>query len=112
VCLNLRRDMYDPGEKVVCVNGTFDPLHKQIYKDLPIEGEVYTIRESSLGRVRTGGKDSGCSFRVLLVEIVNGPDPYMNPDTAEELGFRSDRFAPVISEELEAEESISEPLYH
>jgi hypothetical protein len=104
--------MYDPGEKVVCVNGKFDPIHKAIYKNLPIEGEVYTVRESSLGRVRTGGKDSGCSFRVLLVEIVNGPDPYMNPDTAEELGFRSDRFAPMISEEQEAEAEMAEPTFH
>lgn len=100
--------MFEPGEKVVCVNGSFDPLHKKIYKDLPIENEIYTVRECSLGRMRTGGSDRGVSYRVLLVEIVNGPDPYMNPDTAEELGFRSDRFAPLLENEVEEEEEIFE----
>ena len=103
--------MYEPGEKIVCVNGKFEPVHKAIYKSLPIEGNVYTVRECSLGRVRTGGKDNGCSFRVLLVEIVNGPDPYMNPDAAEELGFRSDRFAPMVTEEQTYEAEIAEPSF-
>jgi hypothetical protein len=101
--------MYEPGEKVVCVNSDFAPLHKAIYRNLPLQDTVYTVRECTLGRTRTGGADKGCSFKVLLVELVNDPDPYMHPDQAEELGFRSDRFAPVISEELEVEAEIYEP---
>jgi len=99
--------MFDPGEKVVCVNDTFSAFERRIYSKLPIKDSVYTVRETSLGRRKTGG-DSGISYRVLLVELVNGPDPYMHPDRAEELGFRSDRFAPLVSEELEAEEEIFE----
>lgn len=102
--------MFEPGEKVACVNGDFAPLHKAIYRALPVKDQIYTVRECSLGRTKTGGPDSGFSYRVLLVELVNGPDPYMHPDHAEELGFRSDRFAPVISEEVEAEAEIVEPL--
>ncbi len=86
--------MFEPGERVVCVNGKFDPLHKRIYSALPVEGGLYTVRECSIGRSTTG-----VSYRVLLVELVNGPDPYMHESNAEELGFRSDRFAPLVSEE-------------
>jgi len=100
--------MFESGEKVVCVNDTFSQFERRIYRALPVKDSVYTVRESSLGRRKTGGGDSGISYRVLLEEIVNGPDPYMHPDRAEELGFRSDRFAPLISEELEAEAEIYE----
>lgn len=101
--------MFEPGEKVVCVNGDFPALVRRIYKSLPVKDEVYTVRECALGRVKSGGGgDSGVSYLVLLVELVNGPDPYMHPDKAEELGFRSDRFAPVIDVEQEAEMEFAE----
>ncbi len=100
--------MFEPGEKVVCVNGDFPPLVRRIYRRLPLKDEVYTVRECSLGRLKSGGGDAGISYRVLLVELVNGPDPYMNPLQAEELGFRSDRFAPVIGAENEAEAEFAE----
>ena len=102
--------MFEPGERVACVNGDFAPLHRAIYRALPVQDGVYTVRECSLGRTRTGGPDPGCSYRVLLVELVNGPDPYMNPDSAEELGFRSDRFAPLVTEENTAEAEIEHSL--
>ena len=83
-------------------------MHRAIYRALPKKDVVYTVRASALGRTRTGGADKGCSYLVLLVELVNGPDPYMHPTVAEELGFRSDRFAPVISEEIGAEAEFAE----
>lgn len=100
--------MFEPGEKVACVNADFPAMVRHIYSALPVKDAVYTVRECSLGRQKTGTGDSGISYRVLLVELVNGPDPYMHPDAAEELGFRSDRFAPVISEELEEEVELEE----
>ncbi|CAN5594453.1 hypothetical protein BH09VER1_BH09VER1_56520 [soil metagenome] len=102
--------MFEPGERVACVDADFAPLHRTIYRALPSQDQIYTVRECSLGRTRTGGPDKGCSYRVLLVELVNDPDPYMHPDAAEELGFRSDRFAPVVSEEISAEAEIEELL--
>ncbi len=96
--------MYDTGEKVVCVDAKFEPLHKHIYKALPVEGTVYTVRECSIGRSK-----SGVSYRVLLEELVNGPDPYMHESNAEELGFRSDRFAPMVTNEAEEEEEMALP---
>jgi hypothetical protein len=100
--------MFETGEKVVCVNDDFPPLVRRIYQRLPTKDEIYTVRECSLGRLKSGGPDSGISYRVLLVELVNGPDPYMNPDHAEELGFRSDRFAPLIDVEDESERQFAE----
>lgn len=98
--------MFEPGEKVVCVRADFSALARKLYRALPVEGAIYTVRECGLGRTRTGAADKGESYRVLLVELVNGPDPYMRPAAAEELGFRSDRFAPVVqvgqTEEMEA----------
>lgn len=101
--------MFETGEKVVCVNGDFPPLVRRIYRQLPTKDEIYTIRECSLGRLKSGGNDPGISYRVLLEEIINGPDPYMHPDQAEELGFRSDRFAPLVDIEEEEELAIAAP---
>ena len=87
--------MFDEGEKIVCINDTFESLHRKIYRELPKKGVVYTVRECSLGRLKTGAANPGVSYRILLEEISNDLDPYMDEATAEELGFRSDRFAPV-----------------
>jgi hypothetical protein len=100
--------MFERGEKVVCVNDDFQPIHRTIYRALPRRDVVYTVRDCTLGRTRTGGADKGHSYLVLLVELVNGPDPYMDPSSAEELGFKSDRFAPVIHEEIGAEAEFAE----
>jgi hypothetical protein len=89
--------MFDEGEKIVCINDTFESLHRKIYRELPKKGVVYTVRECSLGRLKTGAANPGVSYRILLEEISNDLDPYMDEATAEELGFRSDRFAPVIA---------------
>ena len=90
--------MYSAGDRVCCVNDSFEPLHRKIYRQLPVKDVVYTIRECTIGRTRTGSPDKGESYLVLLVEVTNGPDPYQHPSRAEELGFRSDRFAPLVSE--------------
>lgn len=96
--------MFETGEKIVCINDSFEPFHKKLYRELPVKGNVYTVRECSLGRLKTGATDPGISYRLLLKELSNDLDPYMEESTAEELGFRSDRFAPII----ELEDSVEE----
>ncbi len=98
--------MFDEGEKIVCINDTFEPFHRAIYRELPVKGKIYTVRECSLGRLKTGAANPGMSYRLLLEEITNALDPYMDEKIAEELGFRSDRFAPVT----EVEESVEEEM--
>ena len=101
--------MFDVGEKVVCINDTFEPFHLKLYRELPKKGEIYTVRECSIGRTKTGAADPGISYRLLLEEINNDLDPYMDEASAEELGFRSDRFAPLtnLEEEVELEETMT-----
>ena len=99
--------MFDEGEKIVCVNDSFEAFHRKLYRELPKKGTVYTVRECSLGRTKTGAADPGISFRILLEELSNDLDPYMDEAMAEELGFRSDRFAPLASIEEEAEETMT-----
>ncbi|MCX6958498.1 MAG: hypothetical protein NT164_08180 [Verrucomicrobiae bacterium] len=100
--------MFDTREKVVCINDTFEPLHRKLYRELPKKGEIYTVRECSIGRTKTGAADPGISFRLLLEEMTNDLDPYMDEASAEELGFRTDRFAPLTS--LEEEEELEETM--
>jgi hypothetical protein len=89
------------GQKVVCINDTFTPLVRSIYKQLPKKGDTYTIREVFLGRERVVKGGDSATVGLLLHELVNPPDPFHKGN--EELGFSSERFAPL--EEVPAEES-------
>ena len=88
------------GQKVVCINDTFTPIILAIYKQLPKKGEVYTIREVFLGREKIVRGGDSATVGLLLEELRNPPDPFHQGK--EELGFSSERFAPL--EELPAEE--------
>ena len=100
------------GQKVVCIDDVFPAWAHEIYAALPVKGATYTVREVSPGRglfavfgpdgkpVPGEAGERAPEIRVLVVELVNPPDPLC---AERELGFRSDRFAPI--EEAEAEES-------
>ena len=38
------------GQKVVCINDTFTEFIRAIYRQLPVKGKTYVIREVFLGR--------------------------------------------------------------
>ena len=42
--------MFQTGQKVVCINDTFTPSIRALYKQLPIKDNIYTVREVFLGR--------------------------------------------------------------
>jgi len=92
------------GQKVVCINDTFAPFIKSIYKQLPTKGEVYTIREVFLGREKIVNGGDSATVGLLLEELRNPPDPFLA--NKQELGFSSERFAPLeeLPEEHEKEE--------
>lgn len=92
------------GQKVVCINGRFSELVRAMYRQLPSEGETYTIREVFLGREKVVKAGDSATVGVLLEELHNPPDPFHAG--REELGFSSERFAPV--EELPPEEAEEE----
>lgn len=88
------------GQRVVCINDTFTELVRIMYTQLPIKGDTYTIREVYLGREKIVKGGDSATVGVLLEELHNPPDPFHAGQ--QELGFSSERFAPL--EELPAEE--------
>lgn len=95
------------GQKVVCINDTFPPYVLGMYKQLPKKGDVYTIREVFLGREKVVKGGESATVGVLLEELKNPTDPFHQGQ--QELGFSSERFAPVEElpeEEAEVEEAL------
>lgn len=94
------------GQKVVCINDTFPALIRAIYKQLPVKGVTYTIREVFLGREKVVKGGDSATVGLLLAELTNPKDPFHQGE--QELGFSSERFAPLEAksddERIEAEE--------
>lgn len=91
--------MFLPNQKVVCVNGQFPLGLEKLYGDLPKEGNTYTIRDIVPGVGLTGEEGE---VAVYLCEIKSPLNVH-----GIERGFRSDRFAPLLTIEEEAEEELS-----
>jgi len=81
------------GQKVVCINDTFPALIRAIYKQLPVKGTTYTIREVFLGREKVVKGGDSATVGLLLAELTNPQDPFHQGK--QELGFSSERFAPL-----------------
>lgn len=94
------------GQKVVCINDTFSEFIRAIYRQLPVKGKTYTIREVFLGRERIVKGGDSATVGLLLEELKNDPD--MFHAGKQELGFSSERFAPM--EEVPAEHAEEEEL--
>jgi len=95
------------GQKVVCINDTFPEIIRAIYKELPVKDNIYTIREVFLGREKIVRGGDTATVGLLLVELKNPPDPFHQGE--QELGFSSERFAPLTElpdEKIEVEEVI------
>jgi hypothetical protein len=92
------------GQKVVCTNDVFPEFVRAIYLQLPAKGKIYTIREVFLGREKIVKGGDTATVGLLLEELVNPPDPFHAG--RQELGFSSERFAPL--EELPGEEEEHE----
>jgi hypothetical protein len=94
------------GQKVVCINDTFTPSIRALYQQLPVKDNIYTIREVFLGREKIVKGGDTATVGLLLVEIKNPKDPFHQGD--QELGFTSERFAPL--QEVPAEEEAVEEV--
>ncbi len=94
------------GQRVVCINDTFSEFIRAIYLQLPVKGKTYTIREVFLGREKIVKGGDSATVGILLSELHNPPDPFHMGQ--QELGFTSERFAPL--EEIPAEEAEEEEM--
>jgi hypothetical protein len=81
------------GQRVVCINDTFNGFVRSVYKQLPDKGKTYTIREVFLGREKIVKGGDSATVGLLLEELINPPDPFHVGK--QELGFSSERFAPL-----------------
>ena len=105
--------MFHTGQKVVCINDQFEPWVYDLYLSLPKKDSTYTVRAMSAGRstpkfsVNEDAKiqltDAEFDILLLLKELHNPDDPHSS--VKQELGFRSERFAPLETDSEEEEES-------
>jgi hypothetical protein len=93
------------GQKVVCVNDSFPEIVRAIYKELPVKDNIYTIREVFLGREKVVKGGDTATVGLLLEELHNPPDPFHKGE--QELGFSSERFAPLEELPDESEEEAA-----
>ena len=91
------------GQKVVCVNDRFGEFIRAIYLQLPVKGKTYTIRDVFLGREKIVKGGETATVGLTLEELVNPPDPFHAG--REELGFSSERFAPLEEIPVQEEET-------
>lgn len=95
--------MFQNGQRVVCIDDSFEPWVFDLFTDLPKKNSIYTVRSVKSGRsnpqfvvdddanLSIGGADF--DILILLKELVNPNDPHSSIE--QELGFRSERFAPL-----------------
>ena len=104
--------MFQTGQKVVCINDQFEPWVYDLYTALPKKDRIYTVRSIAAGRsnpkfsVNDDAEiqltDAEFDILLLLKELQNPDDPHSS--LKQELGFRSERFAPLQTDSEEAEE--------
>ena len=90
--------MFQKGQKVVCINDDFPSPARKLYVQLPKKDSVYTVRAVYIGRGNYTAAGSGRmegEIGVLLEEIRNPTDPSLKAGLSGELGFNSERFAPL-----------------
>lgn len=78
--------MWDINQRLVCINGKFDPGIFDIFAEIPKEGQYYTVRD--IVPAQTFSLEPTCG--VLLNEIVTKPnkhgiEPAWNPARFREL---------------------------
>src|SRR5688500_14772360 len=110
--LNRSIPMVQTGHKLVCINDDFEPSVYDLCRALPQKGRIYTVRAVGVGRSNpefTVDEDAKIQMKaaefdilILLHELLNPDDPHSS--VKQELGFRSERFAPLQEDTEEEEE--------
>ena len=97
--------MFSKGQKVVCINDDFPPEAAVLFAELPKKDQVYTVRGMYIGRGNYYRHDSGKKdgeIGLLLEEVLNPRDPALKTGLNGELGFNSERFAPLETDQESA----------
>ena len=105
--------MFQNGQRVVCIDDSFEPWVFDLFSSLPKKNSIYTVRSVRPGRSNPNFvvdddanlSISAAEFDILLLleELINPNDPHSSIE--QELGFRAERFAP-LQEDLEENEEV------
>ena len=105
--------MFKNGQRVVCIDDSFEPWVFDLFSSLPKKNSIYTVRSVRPGRSNPNFvvdddanlSISAAEFDILLLleELINPNDPHSSIE--QELGFRAERFAP-LQEDLEENEEV------
>ncbi len=105
--------MFQNGQRVVCIDDSFEPWVFDLFSSLPKKNSIYTVRSVRPGRSNPNFvvdddanlSISAAEFDILLLleELTNPNDPHSSIE--QELGFRAERFAP-LQEDLEENEEV------
>ncbi|MBE7497718.1 MAG: hypothetical protein HS117_22465 [Verrucomicrobiaceae bacterium] len=103
--------MFQTGQKVVCIDDEFAPWVYDLYRALPRKDHTYTVRSVAVGRSNPKFEvnddaelkmtDADFDMLILLEELINPEDPHSS--VKQELGFRAERFAPMLEQDQEEE---------
>ena len=95
---------------MVCINDQFELWAHKLYAELPKKDRTYIARDVYIGKQDLKDKDGG-SVGITLKEIRNPIDPTCKSGP-QELGFNSERFAPLdeIEDSMENVEELVEAL--
>jgi hypothetical protein len=81
--------MFEPGQQVICVDGSFPSAVRAYLPNLPRAGKVYTVRDLIPAQEWAGG----ATCAVLLAEVLNNPPPHRKHWG--ECGFHPTRFRAI-----------------
>ena len=95
--------MFEPGEKVLCIDGSFPEGIHDIYNALPREGATYTVRDVVPGI----NWDMSNTCTVYRAELVNLPN-----EKGTEPGFAPHRFRRPDELEDTISDAAEEPVEH
>jgi hypothetical protein len=94
--------MFDVGQKIVCVDGSFPHAVLNYMRQLPVEGKVYTVRDV----IPAQGWDAKETCAILLSECRNAPAPHRKEWG--ECGFAPHRFRELNTDEALAVAVLAE----
>ena len=99
--------MFQVGQRVVCVNDSFDARQRATIPHRPVREEAYTVRDAF--QVTRNGTASGI-WAVHLRELENPPLPHPSGLGTFEPSFAADRFAPQAEDEAIAAREVDAML--
>lgn len=92
--------MFEVGQRVVCVNDSFDAIQQATIPNLPERDQQYVVRDAF--QVTRNGTSSGI-WALHLKEITNPPLPHPSGLGTFEPSFAADRFARLADDTADHE---------